>query len=115
MIKNYFTMSDEKQFKEIRLLLKEVDDRRGEENLDDKEREALELSARALRDAERALIHKEQKEIARSLGTMEKELKALSKEIRERVTTMNQLPKFLDATEKVIQEIIKILKVVGKF
>lgn len=107
-------MNNDKNFKDIRQALSEIDAARCEPGLSDQERSLLEKSAVALRDAERFLIKKEQKELAASLGSMEKDLQALSKEIRTRVTKMNKVSKIADKVGKVLTKVVGILTAIGK-
>ncbi|MDD5517688.1 MAG: hypothetical protein PHS58_09745 [Bacteroidales bacterium] len=80
-----------------------------------KERGLLELSALALRDAERLAIARLQKEVYKDMEQITARLNDLSKRIRTRVTRMNKVPKALDAIESVVKEVVKILVAVGKW
>lgn len=80
-----------------------------------KERGLLELSALALRDAERLAIARLQKEVYKDMEQTTARLNDLSKRIRTRVTRMNKVPKALDAIEGVIKEVVKILVAVGRW
>lgn len=102
-------------FEQIRKALKEVDQARMTDGISKDEKELLEISALALRKSERLLIKKEQKELASMLSAMEDELKALSKDMRTRVANMNKVSKGLDITEKILKEVLRVLKIVEKF
>ncbi len=109
-------MSEEEiTLKEIREALRMADEKRLDLQLSQKQRELLEQSALALRDAERLAIARLQKEVYKDMEQITARLNDLSKRIRTRVTRMNKVPKALDAIETVIKEVVKILVAVGKW
>ena len=100
---------------QIQQAIEHVDRQRMDLSLGVKERGLLELSALALRDAERLAIARLQKEVYKDMEQITARLNDLSKRIRTRVTRMNKVPKALDAIETVIKEVVKILVAVGKW
>ncbi len=100
---------------QIQQAIEQVDRQRMDLSLGVKERGLLELSALALRDAERLAIARLQKEVYKDMEQITARLNELSKRIRTRVTRMNKVPKALDAIETVIKEVVKILVAVGKW
>lgn len=106
---------DELSLQEIRVALRMADEKRLDLQLTQRQRELLELSALALRDAERLAIARLQKEVYKDMEQITSRLNDLSKRIRTRVTRMNKVPKALDAIETVIKEVVKILVAVGKW
>ena len=109
-------MSEEEiTLKEIREALRMADEKRLDPQLSQKQRELLELSALALRDAERLAIARLQKKVYKDMEQLTAALNSLSRRIRTRVTRMNKVPKALDAIETVIREVVKVLVAVGKW
>ena len=106
---------DELSLQEIRVALRMADEKRLDLQLTQRQRELLELSALALRDAERLAIARLQKEVYKDMEQITARLNDLSKRIRTRVTRMNKVPKALDAIESVVKEVVKILVAVGKW
>ena len=106
---------DELSLQEIRVALRMADEKRLDLQLTQRQRELLELSALALRDAERLAIARWQKEVYKDMEQIMARLNDLSKRIRSRVTRMNKVPKALDAIETVIKEVVKILVAGGKW
>ena len=100
---------------QIQEAIERVDRERMDLSLGVKERGLLELSALALRDAERLAIARLQKEVYKDMEQITARLNDLSKRIRTRVTRMNKVPKALDAIESVVKEVVKILVAVGKW
>ena len=100
---------------QIQQAIERVDRERMDLSLGVKERGLLELSALALRDAERLAIARLQKEVYKDMEQITARLNDLSKRIRTRVTRMNKVPKALDAIETVTKEVVKILVAVGKW
>ena len=100
---------------QIQQAIEQVDRQRMDLSLGVKERGLLELSALALRDAERLAIARLQKEVYKDMEQITARLNELSKRIRTRVTRMNKVPKALDAIETVVKEVVKILVTVGKW
>ncbi|HQH10455.1 MAG TPA: hypothetical protein PK774_07495 [Bacteroidales bacterium] len=112
---NKTTETEERTLKEIQQAIERVDRERLDPTLGVKERGLLELSALALRDAERLAIARLQKQVYKDMEQVTARLNQLSKRIRTRVTRMNKVPKVLDAIETVIKEVVKILVAVGKW
>ena len=100
---------------QIQQAIERVDRERMDLSLGVKERGLLELSALALRDAERLAIARLQKEVYKDMEQITARLNDLSKRIRTRVTRMNKVPKALDAIETVIKEVVKILVAAGRW
>ena len=100
---------------QIQHAIERVDRERMDLSLGVRERGLLELSALAMRDAERLAIARLQKEVYKDMEQITARLNDLSKRIRTRVTRMNKVPKALDAIETVIKEVVKILVAVGKW
>ncbi len=101
--------------KEIQEAIRQVDIQRSDRTLSKDQVELLEMSAVALRDAERLAIEKKQKTAVKSYEERVEALNLLSKQIRARVTKMNKLPKTLDKIESVIKTVVKILSAVAKW
>ena len=101
--------------KEIQEAIRQVDIQRSDRTLSKDQVELLEMSAVALRDAERLAIEKKQKTAVKSYEERVEALNLLSKQIRARVTNMNKLPKTLDKIESVIKTVVKILSAVAKW
>ena len=101
--------------KELRASLAEIDALRRTPNLSTPEREALELTAVALRDAERLAIAKSQKQLFKDLEEQTALLTAHARAIRTRVTRMNKAPKILDNIESVIKTAVKIIAAIAKW
>ncbi len=107
--------TEELTLAQIQEAIERVDRERLDPNLGVKERGVLELSALALRDAERLAIARLQKKVYKDMEQVTARMNQLSKRIRSRVTRMNKVPKALDAIETVIKEVVKILVAVGKW
>lgn len=107
--------TEELTLAQIQQAIEQVDRQRMDLSLGVKERGLLELSALAMRDAERLAIARLQKEVYKDMEQITARLNELSKRIRTRVTRMNKVPKALDAIETVIKEVVKILVAVGKW
>lgn len=107
--------TEELTLAQIQQVIERVDRERLDPNLGVKERGVLELSALALRDAERLAIARLQKKVYKDMEQVTARMNQLSKRIRSRVTRMNKVPKALDAIETVIKEVVKILVAVGKW
>ncbi len=106
---------DERSLQEIREALRMADEKRLDPELNQKQRELLEMSALALRDAERLAIARVQKKVYKDMEKLTATLNSLSRRIRTRVTRMNKVPKALDAIETVVKEVVKVLVAVGKW
>jgi GTP1/Obg family GTP-binding protein len=107
--------TEELTLAQIQEAIERVDRERMDLSLGVRERGLLELSALAMRDAERLAIARLQKEVYKDMEQITARLNELSKRIRTRVTRMNKVPKALDAIETVIKEVVKILVAVGKW
>jgi GTP1/Obg family GTP-binding protein len=107
--------TEELTLAQIQHAIERVDRERMDLSLGVRERGLLELSALAMRDAERLAIARLQKEVYKDMEQITARLNDLSKRIRTRVTRMNKVPKALDAIETVIKEVVKILVAVGKW
>jgi len=105
---------EERTLAEIQEAIARVDQQRMDPTLGVKERGLLELSALALRDAERLAIARLQEKVYKDMELVTARLNQLSKRIRSRVTRMNKAPKALDVIESVIKEVVKILVAVGR-
>jgi len=109
-------MNQEQTLKELRASLAEVDAMRRDKDLTEPEREALELSAVALRDAERMLVAKMQNQLVKDLQAQTASLNEQAKVIRARVTQMNKLPsKVLKNIQAVIKTAVRIVAAVAKW
>lgn len=107
--------TEELTLAQIQQAIERVDRQRLDLNLGVKERGLLELSALALRDAERLAIARLQQKVYKDMELLTARLNDLSKRIRNRVTRMNKFPKALDAIESVVKEVVKILVAAGKW
>ena len=92
--------TEELTLAQIQQAIEQVDRQRLDLTLGVRERGLLELSALAMRDAERLAIARLQKEVYKDMEQITARLNELSKRIRTRVTRMNKVPKALDAIEK---------------
>ena len=101
--------------KELRTYIKDIDTKRHDKHLSDDEREALELTAIALRDAERVAIAKIQKQLIKDMQEQTASLNEQAKTIRAKVTKMNRVPKILDSIETAIKTAVKIVAAVAKW
>ena len=101
--------------KELQASLKEIDAMRRAKELSDPEREALELTAVALRDAERLAIAKMQKKWIKDVEAQTANLNAQARAIRARVTRMNKTAKILDQIESAIKIAVKIVAAIAKW
>jgi uncharacterized protein YycO len=108
-------LSQTQTLKELRASLKEIDAIRRGKLLSGTEREALELTAVALRDAERVAIAKIQKQVVKDMEAKTAELNALAKVIRAEVSKMNNVPKVLDKIESAIKTAVKIIAAIAKW
>ena len=106
---------EERTLAEIQEAIARVDQQRMDPTLGVKERGLLELSALALRDAERLAIARLQEKVYKDMELVTARLNQLSKRIRSRVTRMNKAPKAREVIESVIKEVVKILVAVGRW
>ena len=95
--------------------MKRVDALRRDSNLSDSERETLELTAVALRDAERVAIARIQKQLIKDMESQTANLSAWARVIRARVTKMNKMPKAIDTIETAIKTAVKIVAAIAKW
>jgi len=109
------TQAQTRTLKELRNSLQEIDEMRLVKDISDAEREALELTAVALRDAERLAIAVMQKQFIKDIEAQTASLTAQARVIRARVTKMNKMPKVLDKIETVIKTGVKVVIAVGKW
>ena len=101
--------------KDLHASLKEIDAARLSPALSDRERAVLELTAIALRDAERVAIAKMQKQLFKDMEAQTASLNAQAKAIRARVTRMNKTSKTLDTIESIIKTAVKIIAAIAKW
>ena len=108
--------NQEQTLAELRVSLAEIDILRRVKDISESEREALELTAVALRDAERLLITSRQNQLVKDLQAQTASLNEQAKVIRDRVTKMNKLPsKVLDKIESAIKTAVKIIAAIVKW
>ena len=105
----------EQTLKDLRVALKEIDVMRCVKDISDAERNVLELTAVALRDAERVGIAKLQKQVIKDMEVKTASLNEQAKAIRNRVTQMNKMPKVLDTVETVIKTAVKVVAAIAKW
>jgi len=109
-------MNQEQTLKELRASMKEIEEMRRIKDISEPEREALELTAVALRDAERILIAKMQNQLMKDLQTQTTSLNEQARTIRARVTKMNKMPnKVLSNIQTVIKIAVKIVVAIAKW
>ena len=110
-------MADPKIYtlKELRASIKDIDSKRRGKHLSDAEREALELTAVALRDAERLAISKIQKQLIKDMQEQTASLNEQARTIRTKVTKMNRVPKVLNSIETAIKTAVKIVAAIAKW
>lgn len=99
--------------KEIRNLLKEIEEKRTDPAISKEERILLEESALSLKAAERSAILDIEQQIIRNFENSSNETLLQSKNIRELVTKLNRLPKVLNTTESVIKECVRVLTLIA--
>jgi hypothetical protein len=109
------TQAQTQTLKELRISLKEIDTMRRVKDISDYEREALELTAVALRDAERVAIAITQKQFIKDMEIQTADLTAKARVIRARVTQINKMPKVLDNIESAIKIAVKIVAAIAKW
>ncbi len=100
---------------EIRLALSEIEQARINTDISKEERELLELSSRAFRDAERLRIKTIQTSLSKEINKEFEDLKLLSKQIRERVSRMNKAAKVIDVLDDVFKELLELWAVIKLF
>ena len=101
--------------KELQASIKAIDEKRSSKDISDSEREVLELTAVALRDAERVAIAAIQKQVIKDMEEKTAALNAQAKVIRAKVTKINKTPKVLDSIESVIKTAVKIVAAIAKW
>ena len=101
--------------KELQESIKAIDIKRSNKDISDAEREVLELTAVALRDAERVAIAAIQKQVIKNMKEKTAALNAQAKVIRAKVTKINKTPKVLDSIESVIKTAVKIVAAIAKW
>lgn len=101
--------------KELQTAISKVDAERAAAGLTNEEREALELSAVALRTAERVAVARIQKELLSDMEESTAQINALSKEIRARVTRLNRTPRFMQTLQDTLHEVIRLLIAVSRW
>jgi len=108
-------MQQAQTLKELQTSIKAIDEKRSSKELSDAEREVLELTAVALRDAERVAIAATQKQVIKDMEEKTAALNAQAKVIRAKVTKINKTPKVLDSIESVIKTAVKIVVAIAKW
>ena len=101
--------------KELRGSIKDIDAKRRGKHISDAEREALELTAVTLRDAERVAIAAIQKQLIKDMQERTASLNKQAKIIRAKVTKLNRTPKVLNAVETAIKTATKIIAAIAKW
>lgn len=101
--------------KDLQVSIKEIDALRLSKNLTDSEREALDLTAVALRDSERKAIAIMQKQWIKDIEEQTATISAQARTIRARVTKMNKTSKILDQIESAIKTAVKIIAAIAKW
>jgi poly(3-hydroxyalkanoate) synthetase len=101
--------------KDLQKAISEVDAKRALKRLTDEQREALEMTAVGLREAERLLISKTQKKVLADMEEITKDINRLSKDIRARITKMNAFPKGVAKVEAVLSAAVKLLIAAAKW
>jgi hypothetical protein len=107
--------TQDQTLKQLRASLQEIDTMRHIKDMSEEERAALELTAVALRDAERIAIATTQKQFIKDMETQTANLTAQAKVIRARVTQLNKMPKVLNNIESVIKTAVKIVAAIAKW
>ena len=101
--------------KQLQESIKTIDNKRSNKDISDTEREVLELTAVALRDAERVAIAAIQKQVIKNMEEKTAALNAQAKEIRAKVSKINKMPKVLDSIESVVKTAVKIVAAIAKW
>jgi len=101
--------------KELQASIKAIDDKRSSQDITDAEREVLELTAIALRDAERVAIAAMQKQVTKNMDEKTAALNAQARVIRAKVTQMNKMPKLINTIETVVKTAVKIVVAIAKW
>ena len=101
--------------KELQASIKAIDEKRSKIEISDSEREVLELTAVALRDAERVAIAAIQKQVIKNMDEKTAALNEQAKVIRAKVTKINKTPKAINSIESVIKTAVKIVAAIAKW
>ena len=101
--------------KQLQESIKTIDKQRSSKDISDAEREVLELTSVALRDAERVAIAAIQKQVIKNMEEKTAALNAQAKEIRAKVSKINKMPKVLDSIESVVKTAVKIVAAIAKW
>ncbi|MDR2233255.1 MAG: hypothetical protein LBE56_09050 [Tannerella sp.] len=101
--------------KEVQASIHAIDGQRKMADLTDAEREALELTAVALRDAERVALAAIQKQVIKDLEEKTAALKEQAKTIRAKVTQINKMPNVIESITSVIKLAVKIVAAIAKW
>lgn len=108
-------MESNQTLSEIREMQRIIEQKRLDPKIDKDERELLELSSIALREAERGATLNLQKNIVSQMRQSADIIKDLSAQIRKRVTSINKTSKILDTIESVIKLLTKVLTSIIKW
>lgn len=100
---------EQRTLADIRKSIADVDAKRALKRLTEEQREALEMTAVGLREAERIAIAKTQKKALAEMEDLTADVNKLSKEIRERMKKMNAFPKGVAKVEAVLSAAVKLL------
>jgi len=101
--------------KELQSSIKAIDEQRSNKDISDTEREVLELTAVALRDAERVAIAAIQKQIIKNMEEKTAALNAQARVIRAKVTQINKTSKTINSITSVIKTAVKIVAAIAKW
>ena len=101
--------------KELQASIKDIDIKRRDKHISDDEREVLELTAISLRDAERVVIARIQKQFIKDIQERTASLNEQAKKIRTKVAQMNKMPKALNTIETAIKTAVKIIAAIAKW
>jgi chromosome segregation ATPase len=101
--------------KELQASIKAIDAKRSSNEITDSEREMLELTAVALRDAECVAIASIQKQVIKNMQEQTAALNEQAKAIRTKVTKINKMSKALNSIESVVKTAVKIVAAIAKW
>ena len=101
--------------KDLRISIKDIDVKRRGKHISNAEREAMEMTAVALRDAERIAIAAIQKQFIKDIQERTVSLNEQAKKIRTKVAQMSKMPKGLNKIETAIKTAVKIIIAVAKW
>lgn len=108
-------VSENTSLEEIREKINRLDEERYSAEEGSETHRNIEKIILELRDAERSLIEREQKELAEKLTAFEDRVRNLSREMREKVKDQNEGHKAVDITEKVLSEALEIIRIIKDF